>query len=243
MNPDDAGAPVNDPKPDPILEELKALREEMSTKIAEVDTKNEERFSQFAEQIKPPEPAPAPAEQAAWQPKTWDDFPRLVEEKGAEVAQKIIDARDAEYNKQQQESQAVQERITKEIDDQLADLEKQGVLPKVENQNNPQDAGVAARRELLALGVYLETPNLVKVAEQMKTNHEAGYAFDVTTNSWTKQERQLPGQYAPVGSSSARSSAPGTSGPSYETINKARNFDDLIQYADQNGYGPVPRFE
>lgn len=225
------------PKPDPILEAINTLRESVDQRFESFDTRLGQYdevnnlVRQAAEQAAANPASETPA--GSWQPQKWDDFVELARKVGQEEASKIVQAREVEYTKQSQAAADQQAKINAEIDKQLSDLEKEGFLPKIQNQNNPQDPGKLAQKELLALGVFLETTNLSKVAQTLKQNHDAGYTFNVESNSWVKA--RLPGSYAPVGSSSAISGAPQSNGPNYDMIHKARNFDDLIAYAEARG--------
>lgn len=182
---------------------------------------------------------PKPGE-AGWVPKSWDDFPTLVDQRAREIINETIKQGNETQQRMSKEQQDAQAAIDREIDNQLDSLTRDKILPEVANPRDPNDPGNMARKELLALGVKLETPNLDSVARDVLVPaHERGERFDPTSGTWLRSDPPLAGRFAPVGSSSSRTTG-SPSGPSYDVIRKARGMDDLIAYADQHGYGPVP---
>lgn len=232
MNPDNPTPPAKDP----ILEAIEGLKNEVNEKFKAYD----ERLASLPEEVTQavqPTPAVEEQQQSQWQPKSWDDFVALAEQKGEQKAREIIEAQNEQNRKQQEEQTKAQARTGELIDKQLEDLTKEGYLPAVGDRNNSQDAGIAARRELLAYGVHLgvqDIDRLPQVASSLKAHHDAGLTFDAQTNSFVRSNPSLAGKYAPVGSSSSRSSATTTNGLTYEAIHKARNLDDIVAYAQSN---------
>jgi hypothetical protein len=223
------------------------LNTSVETKLGEFDTKidglasENSALREIITQGGNTPPTPPPTEgQPGWQPKSWDDFPALVDQKAREIIAETVQKGTEEQQRMSAEQQRVQQSIDREIDNQLDGLTREKILPPINNARDPNDPGNVARKELLALGVKLETPNLDAVArEVLVPAHERGETFDPTTQTWLRSDPSLAGKYAPVGSSSSRTNS-GPTGPSYDVIRKARTMDDLIAYADQNGYGPVP---
>lgn len=237
MNPDNQSPQVIQPQPkDPVLEAIEGLRKEVTDKFSAYDERLAslpEELTQVVQPVPPVEETP----QSQWQPKSWDDFVALAEQKGEQKAREILEARDAQITKQQEDQLKTQAKTGELIDKQLEDLTKEGYLPQVGDRNNTQDAGISARRELLAYGVHLgvqDVSKLPQVAASLKAHHESGLTFDAQTNSFVRSNPSLAGKYAPVGSSSSRSSATTTNGLNYDTIHKARNLDDIVAYAQQN---------
>ena len=236
---------------DELLTAIKGLQASVDDRFKQIETKYDEKFGavdtisqtlqQAAEQAERQRQTQQQQQQQGWQPKTWDEIPQMIDTRAKQIANEVTEARQKAYDAEVRKRQEQEQQLDTEIDQQLEQLEKTGYLPKAQNPNDPNDPGVAARREVLAAASHLETPNLVKVAEQLTSMHQQGLEFDARTNSWARNERlaPLPGQFAPVGSSSGRTGNTNT-GPGYDVIHKAQSMDDLIAYADRHGYGPVP---
>lgn len=181
------------------------------------------------------------AQQPQWAPKTWDEIPKMVDQRAEEIAKKALEARDnAERNKL--DRQANEERqMEAEIDKSLQALEQSGYLPSVGNPNDYNDPGVAARRELLGAASHMGTPELDKVADTLTQLHRQDMLFDTKTKTYISADNSLaplPGKFSPVGNSST-SSPSRFNGPSARDLRNS-SMDDLVALAEQRGYGPVP---
>lgn len=234
MNPQEPTQATN--AKDPILEAIEGLKAEVNQKFSEYDEKLSSQLSTVTEEVKAAQQPEPEQPKSQWQPQSWDDFVTLAREVGEAQARQVLAERDAQQQKQQEEFTIKQQQVDQNIQQQLVQLEKDGLLPKVGTEGNVDDQGVVARRELLAYAVDLGTPELTKVAKSLKAAHDAGLSFDPGTNQFIRSNPEMPGKYAPVGSSSNRSAATTQSGPTYELIHKAPNLDALIEYANRQ-YG------
>lgn len=224
---------------------------------AEFNQKFEEQQSTFEERLKPVEDIQQTLEQArqaqlasqqpqqpqtGWQPKTWDEIPQMIETKAGEIARKTLEERDKAAQTAAERQTNDERELEAQIDRQLSELEKSGYLPHINNPNDYNDPGVATRRELLAAASHMGTPELDKVAGTLAEMHKNDMVFNPQTKTYDTAKgtlTPLPGKFAPVGNSSQH--APGSaSGPSYDQIHNARDFDSLMALAEQQGYGPAP---
>jgi hypothetical protein len=183
----------------------------------------------------------AQGNQPGWQPKTWDDIPKLVDQRAQEIARAELKRRDDQLTAEQRRTADEEARYEQEIDRSLNQLEQEGYLPKVGNPNDYNDPGVAARRELLGAASHLGTPELATVADTLTQMHRNNMIFDTRTKTYISAENTmapLPGKFAPVGNSSTSSPSRFT-GPTSREIQRM-SMDDLVSLADQRGYGPVP---
>ncbi len=229
MNPDATQpqpvTPAEPPKSDPVLDAIKELRESVDQRFAEYDERLTNTTEQITEAVTPVEPEP---EKPGWKPNSWDEFPQLAESKAEEVARRILAEQADAAKKTQDDQRAAEIQTQQSIDKQLEELTKTGVLPTVTTATDPNDPGVAARQELLALCVHLGTPDIPKVAEAVQKYHEAGLSFDPTTKQFLRSNPQMPGKYVPVGSSSARGTATSNTPLSYEQLHKM-SMDQIIE--------------
>jgi len=165
-------------------------------------------------------------EEEPWKPKTWGDFITKAEE----VANQTLERRITESQKQDElakaEEQAVLSEIDKEFDVALGELEKSNFIPRIVDANNPDDEGRKARKELFGLGVYYNSPDLHKMADMRSKLHEAGYVFDVDTNSVIKKRPTPGGRMAPISSPSGGVSKGNT--PAYKDIHNL-SMDEIIR--------------
>ena len=180
----------------------------------------EDKLTVATTPVEPETPAPE------WKPKTWDEFPL----KAREVALKAWDEKETEKQEQektrQQQLSGLQEQIDKDFDTQLTQLEKEGVIPAVKDVKDPNDAGKQARKELFALGIKYNSPDLVSMASLRTDYVSAGYTFDPKEGKLIKSNPRPFGADAPVGSS-ARSST-GANKPTYKEIH-GLSMDEIVR--------------
>lgn len=167
-----------------------------------------------------------------WKPQTWDDIPKLIDEKGEEAARRIIAQRDAEAENVRQTQLANQQAIDQNFEKQLSNMEREGKLPPIGNPNDENDPGRQARRELFGIALDQETLNLEKANKYRLTLESKGLRFDPKLNDFLDVNPVPAGLHSPVGSSSARSTGNGKSMPDYKTIH-GRSMDDLVRMGSQ----------
>lgn len=214
-----------EPKPNEELTKISETLNGLSESLGTINTRIDSFETQLQSIVQPPAPeTPAPA----WQPQTWDDIPKLVEEKATEITQAQLNKVEQERQQALLEEQQSKEQIDKEFDTQLEALEKQGIIKPISNQNDPNDPGKADRRELFSLAAKLETLNLASAAEVLQTIHATGQTYDYQTGKFLRTNTTPAGLQVPVGSSS-QTTGTNQTGPSYDQIHKARDMDSLIK--------------
>ena len=188
------------PKDDPnakVLESITSLKENLdsiSTRLDEFDAKITEMST----------PAPTNEDQP-WKPKTWDEIPQKVEETAAQIVEEKLSERDKQQEEAKQVEVEKQKRMDNFIDNQMIDLEKSGILPKIENAQDDNDPGRSARRELLGFAGHIGTMDLSKASEVLKELHETGKSYDPRANNmqgaFLRSNATPSGITAPVASS------------------------------------------
>ena len=225
------------PTPDPELKKISDTLSSLSDQISSI-TENVTNIQTEVETLKTtPEPT-KPEEPPKWQPKSWDEFPKLAEETARKVAAETIKQTIETNAKARQDAQKQaddqQARMDTEWDSDLADLEKDKVIPLVTKPDDPNDPGRVARKEVFGLGIKYNTPDIKGMATLRKQLNDAGYSVVVEkeTNqvNIVKTQSTPWGQSAPVGSSSRTTDGSGK--PDYKTIHlnsmdqlKRRFFD------------------
>lgn len=189
-----------------------------------------ERIGGLEERLSAPtqDPEPEPEKKEGWKPQSWDDIPALIEEKGKEIAEQTVEARDKAARDAEEARANEMKQIDEEFDRQLEDLEGKGIIPKITNPDDPNDPGRAARKELFGRAASLKTVDLVSVGNDLHQLHESGFTFDPTVNKVIRSKPNTAGMNSPVGSSSSRSYNGVKPGVSYKELHEARSMDELI---------------
>lgn len=230
----DGGAAAVNPPADPAKTPEPTMAEIVAAEMSKLIDPINQRFDDFGRQIEEikgaaPTQEPAKAEpKQNWQPKTWDDFPALVEQMGREAAEKVLAERDAAVKASTDQAAATQKEIDDNLDSQIGDLEKSGKLPKIADAQDPNDPGKEARRELFGFAYHLGTPDLVKAQGVLDNLHAAGNKFDHRAGQIIQGAKSNPGRTAPVGSSSAAAGNANPQNPSYKDIAGMRSLDDIV---------------
>jgi hypothetical protein len=193
-----------------------------------------ERIGGLEEKLTPTEPEPEPQPTEGWQPKTWDDIPKLVEEKGKEIAEQTLAERD-KANKEAEEARAAElKSIDVEFDRQLEELEDKGIIPKIVNAEDPNDPGRQARKELFGRAASLKTIDLISVGNDLHQLHENGLGYEPGTNKIIRSKPNVAGMNSPVGSSSSRGYSGSKPSVSYKELHEARSMDELVERFNQS---------
>ena len=219
VKPDETPTPETPPAPpeptesEKIQQVLSGIQENISKEIGEI----KDKVSQVEEHVKPAEPEPK-----AWEPQSWEEVDQRAREHAQEEVKRIKAEEDAAIRAQEDQRKS----IDKEFDDQLSTLEKAGRIPTIKDNNNPDDPGNIARRELFGLGVKYGSPNLSAMADLAETLHKEGVRYDARQGQMVKDKQPTPGQTAPVGSSS-RTTENATK-PTYKDIHNL-SMDQLVR--------------
>lgn len=219
--------PKNEPK---APEDTSAKVMDMLTDINENLTGMQERIDDIEGKVTaPPTTTPEQKEEPAWKPNTWDDIPKVAEEKAKDIVEKAFKQREEQANEANEAKRKETEKIEGEINSQVEALEKANRLPAIKDESDPNDPGRAARRELFGFAAKMQTTDLQAAAEALENLHKSGIHYDFKTNKYLKNAEN-PGKYTPIGSSS-RSSGSFNEGPDYNTIHKARSLSELARLA------------
>ena len=218
-----------------ILEGLTKLSDSVSTiteRLDDFDTQIQEIGKASAE---PPAPVAPVAPEPKWKPKTWDEFPAKAEEIAKTVAKQTYAEIEAERLKaiedKNKQVEDLHSQIDQDFDKQMELLEQHKAIPVVKDVNDPNDEGKKVRKELFALGIKYNSPDLVAMSQLRDEWVSNGYTFDMdvknpNNSKWIKSNPRPFGAGAPVGSSS--SSAPSGNKPSYKDIH-GLSMDEMIR--------------
>lgn len=223
MNPNETPPPAQPPVATPPAPSVDAKIMETLESVGATLNDVDARLQNVETQIQPPA-APEPS----WKPQTWDDFPKLVEEKGRAVAEEIIKQRDEAVVNAQKEEQAQVAAINTEFDNQLVKLEQAGKLQPVKDANDPNDPGRLERKELFSLAAKTETLNLEAVNDIRVTMREQGLTYDMQAGKFLRTNTPPSGALAPVGSSSGTTGSQDVSNLDYKTIHNS-SMDALVR--------------
>ena len=209
--------------------------EETLSSLTDQLTSITDRLDSFEGKIEtPPEPTPPTVE--GWQPKTWEDFPKLVGEKATEIANSIYDERlrlsNEMADKVRKDQEASQKGIDAELDTIVTELTKSGKLPEVKNADDVNDPGRLAQKELYGLAVHYNSHDLRAIAELKDNLHQAGYSYDVMAKKVIRSSPAPYGKMAPV--SSSQRATEGGRKPTYEDIHKS-SMDSLVRRFMEGG--------
>jgi hypothetical protein len=184
----------------------------------------EEKFAAPA-----PDPEPETKPEAKWKPESWDDIPKMVEEKGKEIAEQTIAEREKAAKEAEDARAAEVKSIYEEFDRQLEELEGKNIIPKIVNAEDPNDPGRLARKELFGRAATLGTVNLISVGNDLHQLHENGLSYETTTNKVIRSKPNVAGMDSPVGSSSSRGYSGSKPSVNYKEIHEARSMDELVE--------------
>jgi len=201
-----------------------------------------ERLGTLEEKLQPPkeEPKMPPHEEPpkegeeGYQPETWDQVKKDTEETAKETAERVYKENEEKKQKEREERKRIREdekaQIDKNFDDQLTQLETEGELTPIK-EDNKDDAGKVERRKIFVRANNLDTTNLVAVGKEIKQMKKQGLDFDVETGQFIRMNQPNPGQNAPIGSSSNRTSN-ASNKPTYEEIHNT-SMDELARRASE----------
>lgn len=234
--------PINPPAADDkaltsILEGLGKLSDTVTNITERLDSFDETLEGIKTASVEPTPPAPAPGTPAEpkWKPKSWDEFPAKAEEVAKTVVEQTLkDKEDAKIKADEDakaQAEALKTQIDQDFDNQFEVLQKNGAIPEVKDVKDPNDPGKQVRKELFALGIKYNSPDLVAMAQLRDEWVKNGYTLDLNTekpneSKWIKSNPSPFGASAPVGSSAK--SAPNKSGPTYKEIH-GLSMDEMIR--------------
>lgn len=196
------------------LDSFGSRLDDFSTKIEEIDSKTDP--NNIAKSIfKTQETDEGGFVPKDWVPSTdkgWNDVfakaAEIADTKAGEKLEKYL----TEQKQIQDQSKAEEARIDQYLDTQIDQLVKDGKIPAIKDEADPNDPGRVARKELYNLGVEYESTNLAKMADlRDKLNGKSPAGAD-----------------APVGSSTKTTTSNNKSTPDYKYIHES-SMDKMIR--------------
>lgn len=223
MNPDDVTQQNTNPEP-PQADEPPAWAQALIDQNADLAN----RLNSFQEQLNPPEAPPEPpAKEEEWQPSSWQDVDARAEEKAKSIVETTLAEREAEAKRIADEATASAQEVDKYLDSQVEELTKANQLPGITNENDPNDPGKLAQRELYGFALSLGTADLKSSYKTLAALHAAGKQFDFVKMELVDSKPQLVGRESPVASPGGATSGPAM--PDYKTIHNL----NMNQLADR----------
>ena len=222
LNPD--GTPIVPPVIPPAEETVPAWAQSLIDQNADIT----DRLSSFEEKLTPPEPvAPAePEHPEVWTPKSWEDVDARAEEKAKSIVEANFAEREQATKAANDQQTAAANEIDQMLDNQVAELTKGNKLPAVVNEDDANDPGKLAQRELYGFALSLGTADLTKSYGVLDSLHKAGKQFDFVKMELVDKNPSGAGAYSPVASSSAGGAGAATTRPDYATLHNS-SLDQL----------------
>jgi hypothetical protein len=215
----------------PEGQDLAQLLEAVNSLGADLQSINE-RISGIEEASKPVEIPLDPAlDPRNAPPADWRTLRDEIEQTADAKAEAKLIAKEEEKISKQEEMKVAEKEWDNKFEQEAAQAVKDGYLPEVVNPKDHNDPGNAARRDLFGFAHFMGTTDLLKIAETVKMYNQSGKHFDVDQSKWIQSEYRVPGKFAPIGSSSNRTSTPGQ-GISYKELHNS-SLDRLLQKAKQ----------
>lgn len=187
------------------------------------------RVTAFEEKPAPPVEAPPVAPEAPnedWTPKSWGEVDARAEEKAKTIVEQTLAEREQATKAANDAQSAAASEIDQMLDNQVAELTKDSKLPAITNENDPNDAGKLAQRELYGFALSLGTADLKTSFNVLDNLHKAGKQFDFVKMELVDKNPASQGAQSPVGSSSSGASGAQPSRPDYKTLH-GQSLDQL----------------
>lgn len=212
MNPD--GTPIEPVEEPPKADEMPAWAQQIIDQNTELTT----RLSSFEEKLAPPPPVETPEPVTdEWQPASWQDVDSRAEEKARKIVEDTLAQRDTAAQQAADDIAANAKKVDEYIDGQIDELVKANKLTAVTNENDPNDPGKLAQRELYGYALSLGTADLKAVHTALDALHGAGKKYDFVKNELIDANPANEGRFSPVSSSSSGSGGVPTR-PDYRTL-------------------------
>ena|SRR3990167_5830025 len=210
MNPD--GTPITPVEP-PKADEPPAWAQSLIDSNADFTS----RLEAFEEKLIPQEPV-EPQHQEPWTPQSWGDVDSRAEEKAKAIVEQTLAEREQAAKTEAEQANATAAEVDAYLDGQVAELAKDNKLPAIVNENDPNDPGKLAQRELYGFALSLGTADLKTSYNTLDALHKAGKQFDFVKMELVDKNPAGQGAQSPVGSSSAGASGAVPTRPDYKTL-------------------------
>lgn len=134
-------------------------------------------------------------------PRTWEEMRRFNDTLATKKAQEVVTQTLQQQQQQAEQTRVNEARANQEIDQTFNRLRLNGVLPAVQNPNDPNDPGKQAERELLGYTVANggQTPqDMLYAAPALFQRHQMGQFYDVKAGQMVQRRGMMPGAGAPI---------------------------------------------
>ena len=225
MTPQDSNIPTPTPPTDPPKDETPSWAQQLITQNADFAN----RLSAFEETIKTsvePELPPEPQDDSTWNPTSWEDVETRAEEKAQKIVQDTLAERDNQLKAEAEAKAQSEQEVDQYLDAQVDELVKTKRLPAITQENDPNDPGKLAQRELYGYALSLGTADLKSAYNSLEVLHSANKQFDFVKMELVDKNPNLLGKDSPVGSSNNGNTQQGTR-PDYKTIHNL-SLDALV---------------
>jgi hypothetical protein len=192
-----------------------------------------DRLSAFEDKLQTPTPTPAPVvDEDEWKPSSWSDVDARAEERARKIVEDTFTERETAAKTASDSQQAAADEVDKYLDSQVTELTKLNALPSITNENDPNDPGRLAQRELYGFALSLGTADLKSSHKTLDALHQAGKQFDFVKMELVDKAPSLMGRNSPVSSSSGGAPS-GSIRPDYKTLHNT-SLDALAHRFTQN---------
>jgi hypothetical protein len=186
------------------------------------------RLAAFEEKIAAPvvdEPV-TPQYEEVWTPKSWSDVDARAEEKAKDIVEQTLAQREAAAKAESDAQAAAANEIDSMLDNQVNELIKTNALPAITDDNDPNDPGKLAQRELYGFALSLGTADLKTSYTVLDNLHKAGKQYDFVKGEIVDKNPASLGAQSPVGSSNSGASGAGPAKMDYKTLH-GQSLDQL----------------
>lgn len=203
MDPENTPAvPAENPEINALMNAMKEIGESLTSLNERVDG-FEEKFTPKEEEP-PVDPNNDPRKAA---PADWGALRDEIEKTAESKAEERLRLKEEAETKAEEQRKTQMEELNQTFDQMADEAQKQGFLPEIIDENNPDDPGKEARRELFGYAAKLGSTNLVDVAENLAALHETGRRYDQRAQRIIQAEYRPAGVNVPVSSSANRSAS------------------------------------
>ena len=214
MTPEDSNIPTPTPPADPPIDETPSWAQQLITQNADFAN----RLSAFEETLKPiVEPELEPTLGGWTEPKNWQEVETRAEETAQKIVQDTLAERDNQVKAEAEAKAQSEQEVDQYLDAQVEELVKTKRLPTITNDNDPNDPGKLAQRELYGYALSLGTADLKSAYNSLEVLHSANKQFDFVKMELVDKSPNLLGKDSPVGSSNNGNTQTGAR-PDYKTI-------------------------
>jgi hypothetical protein len=172
-------------------------------------------------------------------PRTWAEMQQAYSGMAAKQAQDAVAKYQQDQLEQSQKQQQEQFAAAQAVDGAFTRLRLSGVLPPVQDANNPQDAGKLAETELLGYTLAMggqTAEDMVYASQALMQQHALGKYYDAEKKELVTRPGYQPAAFAPIAGGTPMMGAMALpTGPTQSQLGMGRgNLESLFQIGMQN---------